>query len=153
MRIVLAIDDSPSSEAALRAVIERVKPDGTEILVLHALEWPTHLSSAMQFVGGPAAADDVIGVHEEERCRGRILLASACAALHKAGFSACSDLCDEGDARAVILDRAAAWHAELIVVGSHGRRGLERWLLGSVSDAVVRHAHCSVVVIRPQASW
>jgi nucleotide-binding universal stress UspA family protein len=47
-----------------------------------------------------------------------------------------------------IVDAAEEWHADLIVVGSHGRRGLERFLLGSVSEVVARHAHCSVEIIR-----
>jgi nucleotide-binding universal stress UspA family protein len=54
-----------------------------------------------------------------------------------------------GDARRVILDSAAEWHPDLIVLGSHGRHGLERLLLGSVSESVVRHASCSVSVVRP----
>lgn len=48
----------------------------------------------------------------------------------------------------VILDEAANWHADLIVVGSHGRRGLDRFLLGSVSETVAIYAHCSVEVLR-----
>ncbi len=47
-----------------------------------------------------------------------------------------------------ILDVANEWHADMIILGSHGRSGLGRFLLGSVSDGVVRHAHCSVEVIR-----
>ena len=48
----------------------------------------------------------------------------------------------------LILKEAADWGADLIVLGSHGRRGLNRFLLGSVSEAVASHAPCSVEVIR-----
>jgi hypothetical protein len=48
----------------------------------------------------------------------------------------------------VILDEAERWGADLIVVGSHGYRAWERFLLGSVSQAVVSHAKCSVAVVR-----
>jgi nucleotide-binding universal stress UspA family protein len=48
----------------------------------------------------------------------------------------------------VILDDAEKWPADLIVLGSHGLKGLNRFLLGSVSDAVSRHAACSVQVVR-----
>jgi len=48
--------------------------------------------------------------------------------------------------KAIILDEAARWGADLIVFGSHGHRGLDR-LLGSVSEAVAMHAGCSVEVI------
>ena len=53
-----------------------------------------------------------------------------------------------GDAKSKILDVAEEWRADLIVVGSHGRRGFERFLMGSVSDAVARHAKCSVQIVR-----
>jgi nucleotide-binding universal stress UspA family protein len=48
----------------------------------------------------------------------------------------------------LILKEAADWGADLIVLGSHGRRGFSRFLLGSVSEAVASHAPCSVEVIR-----
>jgi nucleotide-binding universal stress UspA family protein len=48
----------------------------------------------------------------------------------------------------IILQNAEEWGADLIVCGSHGRRGLSRFLLGSVSEAVASHAKCSVEIIR-----
>jgi nucleotide-binding universal stress UspA family protein len=58
----------------------------------------------------------------------------------------------EGSPKRAILDEAEAWVADLIVVGSHGRRGLDRFLLGSVSQAVALHAHCSVEIVRARAA-
>ena len=55
----------------------------------------------------------------------------------------------QGDPRISILEEAKEWGAELIIVGSHGRTGVERWLMGSVAEYVVRHASCSVEVVRP----
>lgn len=49
-----------------------------------------------------------------------------------------------------IVERANRFPADLVVVGSHNRKGIERWLLGSVAEYVVRHAHCPVLVARPQ---
>jgi nucleotide-binding universal stress UspA family protein len=54
----------------------------------------------------------------------------------------------EGDPRTEIVDAADEWKADLIVIGSHGRTGLKRLMLGSIAAAVVAHAHCSVEVIR-----
>ena len=54
-----------------------------------------------------------------------------------------------GNARVLILDLAKEWAADLIVVGSHGRRGLDRLIMGSVSESVALYAHCSVEVVRP----
>jgi len=56
-----------------------------------------------------------------------------------------------GDAATEILTEAAEWHAELVVVGTHGRRGLPRLLLGSVAQTVLRRANLSVLVIPPAA--
>jgi nucleotide-binding universal stress UspA family protein len=53
-----------------------------------------------------------------------------------------------GDPRSVILDTAKTWQADLIALGSHGRHGLDRFLMGSVAESVAVHAHCSVVVVR-----
>jgi nucleotide-binding universal stress UspA family protein len=53
-------------------------------------------------------------------------------------------------AREIIFQEAAEWGADLIVAGSHGRRGANRFLLGSVSEAVAFHAKCSVEIIRPK---
>ncbi|MGA1999681.1 MAG: universal stress protein [Terriglobales bacterium] len=68
-------------------------------------------------------------------------------ALTSAGFRVSTSVA-EGNAKSVILDKAAEWHADLIALGSHGRKGLERFLLGSVSEAVARHAPCSVLIVR-----
>lgn len=53
-----------------------------------------------------------------------------------------------GEPKSKILDAAEQWNAELIVLGSLGRTGLERFLLGSVSEAVAQHAQCSVEIVR-----
>ena len=50
-----------------------------------------------------------------------------------------------------IVKAAKEWQADLIVIGSHGRRGITRALVGSVAEAVVRHAPCPVVVVRSRA--
>jgi nucleotide-binding universal stress UspA family protein len=55
----------------------------------------------------------------------------------------------DGDPGASIAAAAEAEHADLVVVGTRGRSGAERMLLGSVSDHVVRHAECPVLVVRP----
>jgi nucleotide-binding universal stress UspA family protein len=58
----------------------------------------------------------------------------------------------KGYPKQVILDDAERWEADLIVVGSHGRRGLTRLLLGSVSQAVAAHAGCCVEIVRTRAT-
>jgi nucleotide-binding universal stress UspA family protein len=69
--------------------------------------------------------------------------------MRKAGLRATGEVTEshESPVRA-ILGMADLWGADLIVVGSHGRRGVDRYLMGSVSEAVALHAHCSVEVVR-----
>jgi nucleotide-binding universal stress UspA family protein len=59
-----------------------------------------------------------------------------------------SDFVHVGHAATGIVEIAEKWAADLIVMGSHGREGLGRLLLGSVADAVIRHAPCPVLVAR-----
>jgi nucleotide-binding universal stress UspA family protein len=147
MKILLAIDDSACSTAAADAVIRQFLPSETEVCILHVDEWPKGLPISMQFAGGAAAADDVCSLHETIRRKNRSLVAGVARRLEGTGFRARTEL-RVGDASHEILDAAAEWRPDLIVMGSHGRRGFERLTLGSVSDHVVRHADCSVEVIR-----
>ena len=67
--------------------------------------------------------------------------------LEKAGFKAQTAV-KEGDPKSTILDYAAHTSVDVVVVGSHGRKGLDRFLIGSVAESVARHAVCSVWVVR-----
>ncbi len=69
--------------------------------------------------------------------------------LADAGFKVSTSVAT-GDAKAVIVEEAAEWKADLIVLGSHGRTGLERFLLGSVSEAIAHDTRCSVEIVRLQ---
>jgi nucleotide-binding universal stress UspA family protein len=55
-----------------------------------------------------------------------------------------------GDPAACLLQMCVDYEADLLIVGTHGRRGVDRWLEGSVAEHVVRHAHCPVLVARPK---
>jgi len=147
MRVLLAIDDSAGSHAAVNAVIAQFRRDGTEVRVLNAIEWPPELSASLVFTPGAISAGPVMDLREEARGQSQERLARAAQQLRAAGFSASYEM-REGDAGHVILECAADWRPDVIVVGSHGRTGLDRVLLGSVSEHVVRHAACSVAVIR-----
>jgi nucleotide-binding universal stress UspA family protein len=71
----------------------------------------------------------------------------AAASLKAAGFNA-SGRVVEAETRTGILDVASEWHANLIVLGSHGRKGLRKFMLGSVAESVARGAYCSVFIVR-----
>lgn len=75
--------------------------------------------------------------------------ASGAAQLRSRGFKA-DGVSLEGDPKSVIVDRAKEWSADLIVAGSCNRPRLERFFVGSVSQAVTAHAPCPVLVIKPK---
>jgi nucleotide-binding universal stress UspA family protein len=144
MRVLLAIDDSKFSEAATQAVISQIRPESTEVLVLHVLNLvPFYFTNAM----APTHTSMLDAILEDERKAAQALVTGAEQALRSAGFKVTSTV-REGDPKSAIIDFAAEWHADLIVLGSHGRKALDRFMLGSVSEAVARHARCSVEVVR-----
>ena len=140
MRILLPVDDSKFSDAAVRCLIGQFHPKDTEVLVLHVVE-PVTISPPPQMSKGyaPELEDRLPEAHE--------IVDRVSIALSSAGFVV-TTMVKIGDARSTILEGAEVWQADLIVLGSHGRTGLERFFLGSVSDAVARHAHCSVQIVR-----
>ena len=147
MKILLAVDESECSQAATQAVIAQFPRERAEVRVLHADEWPKGLQTSVAFAEGPTAASDILGIRDEQRRQGNELVSQAAWELKAAGFKTSTED-REGDARHAILDVAEEWGPDVIVLGSHGRRGIDRFLLGSVSESVVRHAPCSADVVR-----
>ncbi|HYL09557.1 MAG TPA: universal stress protein [Candidatus Acidoferrales bacterium] len=143
MRILLAVDDSKFSEAAVREVAERGHTADSEARVLTVVE-PMPVPADGQVWG---FALDMNAIQEEQKKAAQELVAGAADTLRRAGWKV-STAVETGDPKSSILDQAKEWKADLIVVGSHGRRGLDRFLLGSVSEAVARHARCSIEIVR-----
>ena len=146
MKVLVAIDGSPCSNVALKEVASRPWPKGSEFKVVSAYELP--------LMPGPEAwaisPDYCDSLTDAVRDHAQALTDSARTKLGAAlgdSFPVTSEII-AGAAKSAILERAEAWNADLIVVGSHGYRMWERFLLGSVSQAVVSHAKCSVEVVR-----
>jgi nucleotide-binding universal stress UspA family protein len=142
LKVLLAIDNSKFSEAATRSLIGQIRPNQTEVRVLHVIEvYPLHSA-------GKQLAPELAVASEEHRHHADALLARTSKALRDAGFDRVTTAVGQGDPKVVVLDTAAEWNADLIVLGSHGEKDWSRFLMGSVSEAVVRHAQCSVQVVR-----
>ena len=144
MKILLAVDDSKFSDAALQAVIAQIPPQGTEVRVLHVVE-------PITFSLSPQMSADYAPELESWVKAGRKLVEREAQTLRAAGFKA-DGAVEKGNIREKIIDVAAEWRADLIVMGSHGRRGVQRFLLGSVAEHVARHAQCSVEIVRIPAA-
>jgi nucleotide-binding universal stress UspA family protein len=148
MKLLLAVDASVCSEAAAESVAAQFSPAATEVRVFHAADWEQHIPPAYLFAQGSEAARDVIAVRDRILRDAEAYVDRVAGRLRSAGFTVTTEVRSEGDAPGAILDAAEKWPADLIVVGSHGRSGINRFLLGSVSDRVIRHASCSVQVVR-----
>jgi nucleotide-binding universal stress UspA family protein len=144
MKILLAIDGSKYSEAAIQTVSSGFRAQDTEVLVLQVVE-PLVFSSPPQMAH--AYAPEMAARLQDQLKQARESVARTAEILRKAGFKADSRVA-ENEIRTGILDVAGDWHADLIVLGSHGEKGLRRFLLGSVAEFVARHAHCSVLIVR-----
>jgi nucleotide-binding universal stress UspA family protein len=148
MKVLLAVDASPCSEAAVESVATLFSPTATEVLVFHAADWEQHIPPAYLFAEGASAARDILAVRHRIVRDAEARVGRVADRLRASGFTVRTEVRAEGDAPSAILDAAATWPADLILVGSHGRSGINRFLLGSVSERVVRHAPCSVQVVR-----
>lgn len=145
MKILLATDGFEFSKAAASSVAGRPWPDNSEARVVSCAD-PFGYSAEEEF-----------GSIEEFDDRRETFMTPEEKAVHEAmeivssgGLKTTGEVLG-GYPKAAIVDEAKKWGADLVVVGSHGRRGIERIILGSVSEAVALHAHCSVEVIRSQA--
>jgi len=147
MKILLGTDGSKCSQEAICAVAHRPWPAETVLRVISVREpLATEMYASYETVYSPDLVEEIV---ERERRRAEDALNGARGTLSSADVT----LCDSsetllGDPRSVLLDEAKSWGADLVVVGSHGLHGLDRVLMGSVSEAVAMHAHCSVEVVR-----
>lgn len=144
MRILLAVDGSPGSDAAVREVLSRPWPQGTELRVVS-------VAHPAPFIPDPVLIGAAVHYESLEKERER-----AAADVSRVAGEAARQAPDltvttatfEGSPKNNLLTEAEHWGADLVVVGSHGRGAVGRFLLGSVSHALALHAPCSVEIVR-----
>jgi nucleotide-binding universal stress UspA family protein len=142
-RVLLATDGSEYSSLAAHSIASRPWPAGTEVRILSVVE----LRTPMFHLPFPPGAEETLRAQAMRRTREAIREAEE--VVTKAGVrvsETISVLLVEPES--IIVIEASQWEADLIVLGSHGRQGFNRLLLGSVSDGVALHAGCSVEVVR-----
>jgi len=144
LRVLLATDGSPCSDRAVQSVAMRPWPPDSHIEVVSVIHtrMPTIPDPTLMF---EAAHIDAL---EADRLRAplRVRRAEQCLA-GKPGVTVTSKVL-EGNPEDAILDEADRWHADVVVLGSHGYGPMKRRLLGSVSQSVALHAPCSVEIVR-----
>ena len=139
-RILVALDDSAIAAHALEAGIELA----TALKAQTALVYVVDPSVGFQPDSGISAGEWVAALKRE----GQSFLA---AAGRRTGEPPAWQFLREGKPADQILAAAREWEADVIVIGTHGRSGVSRLVLGSTADSVVRHAPCPVLVIKPRS--
>jgi nucleotide-binding universal stress UspA family protein len=150
MKILVASDGSPSSDAAVAEVGSRPWPKGSEIKVLSAFELPVPPTSQLWAI--PPHYFEELDLAAREQAQTIVQHAADELKTRLGKDVVVRSEFASGSPQDVILDEAKRWGADLIVMGSHGYSAWERFLLGSISQAVVSHAKCSVEVVRAQAT-
>ena len=141
MKIIVGIDESPYSAAALKWVREMRWPAGTRLLVYSSVPFPAY---ALVEPGGAGVYQQL---QQDQTKLHRELVTRAEQELRGAGLTV-EGRVEQGDPREALVYAAETERADLIVVGSHGRTGLSKLVLGSVASHVVAHAPCSVIVVK-----
>jgi nucleotide-binding universal stress UspA family protein len=142
MKILLAIDGSAASQDAMAEVAHRPWPSPSTLRILSVIQ--PYTPPAPEAMLASATLEEI---RQRETQDAEQLTRRARERMAAPGLSVETEV-RQGDPRTVIVDAADEWQADLIVVGSHGRTGLTRLVMGSVAQAVVAHAHCSVEVVR-----
>jgi nucleotide-binding universal stress UspA family protein len=147
MRILAAIDGSEHSNAVVDEIARRHSPADSEVRIISVVNPSMPLSAESLATSA--------GYHGElekiEREGARSVIEKAATRLRESLEGDSVKITTEvlsGSPKQIILEEAEAFGAGLIVVGSHGYGALERFLLGSVSQAVALHAKCSVEIVR-----
>lgn len=145
MKILIGVDGSPQSDAAVKSIAARPWPAGSEVRLVAVVE--LHLVTIPAIWAVPD--EHYVNLLHELQGKARDALDR-----NQAWFaSTCPDLLVtteiiNGNAKATLVNEAEHWGADLLVVGSHGHNAVERFLLGSVSLSVMQHAPCSVEIVR-----
>lgn len=144
MRVLVPSDGSQHGEAAARAVATRPWPKNSEFKVLSSPEYPVLVGEYPYY-----APEQVTELSKQSLENAKEAVQTGMEALKHAGLNVSGEVIEPMDTPAhSILAAAEDWKADLIVIGSHGRRGFDRLVLGSVSESVALHAKCSVELVR-----
>lgn len=145
-RIIVGIDGSEASQLAAREVANRNWPAGSEIrlVVVDDPMTPTFVGRLI-----PPLAETIADSNREDRRWVEGVLQRCVGLFHRPEIKVTTEIC-QGEPKRELVKLAEEWQADSIFVGSIGfSNRLERFVLGSVSAAVVARAHCSVEVVRP----
>ena len=142
MKILVGVDDSPHSKAAVEFVRKMTWPKDSKVIVLSVVKpvAPAYAEVYAPFALPMETLEDMTRMHQD--------IASNAEQTLQVGSLTTEARVLQGDPRTTLIEAAYSEHVDLIVVGSHGRTGLAKLLIGSVASHVVTHAPCSVLVVK-----
>lgn len=144
MKVLLAADGSECSKAAMRELLARPWPPDTEVLVVS-------VAHPLPDIKDPLLIAQACHIDSEkwEHERASKVAAEFETTVTRASPSLAVRTCvAQGSPKEEIVKQAEQWHADLVMLGSHGRGPIGRFLLGSVATSVAIHAPCSVEIVR-----
>lgn len=143
-RLLVAVDGSDTSNKALVAALQLAREGGGRVRLLHVIDDTPYVSSLYP---GAATAGDLLTILRQS---GEKVLADALAIAQSAGVETDQVLFENFGERLgdTVAKAATDWPADLIVLGTHGRRGVGRLLLGSGAEQIIRYAPVAVLVVR-----
>lgn len=144
VRIVIGMDASPHAYAVLDAVASRAWPKGSEVRLVTVVD---NVLSVTLAPSEPATVKWFEVENETDLVSLRLIFEASADKLREAGLNT-SIVIKKGDPRYALIEESESWKADSLFVGAKGARGIDRFLLGSVSATVAALAHCSVEVVR-----
>jgi len=146
-RILVAIDGSPTSNAGFKSAIQLASDQHASLLALHVID---ETSMVINLQDGYLPPSYVDTLYDSLRQSGKTILAKAQATARAAGVEIIPVLVESGGQTVAhaIIRQARKLKADVIVLGTHGRRGLSRLVMGSDAEAVLRGASVPVVLVR-----
>jgi nucleotide-binding universal stress UspA family protein len=150
-RILVATDGSQTSELAIEQAARLAKDQGAQLRIVHVIE-----QSRLAFAAAGPVAVDLEGILDALRKSGQAALERGRAIAQQLGVQADAaiigdDAIDDRVAM-VLAEDARRWKADLVVLGTHGRRGINHLLMGSVAEAVARVAPAHVLLVRARSA-
>lgn len=144
-RILVAVDGSKTSDLALAEALKLATEHGSRLRIVHVVD-------ATPLFGGDSGFVDVVEIEKALIGSGRRILDKAAATAAEAGVQAETRLLEMDQFSQRVADMVAgeakAWPADLVVIGTHGRRGVSHLFLGSVAEGVARISPAPLLLIR-----
>jgi nucleotide-binding universal stress UspA family protein len=140
-KILVPLDGSPLAEEVLPHAEALAKSEGAEIILLRVAVTP----SRYLFAHNPAEGNNIIKMLEKEA---KDYMKAEVSKLQDEGIKV-TGVTRDGAAPDTILEVAEETNADVIAMSTHGRSGVQRWLMGSVAEKVVHHSHIPVMLIHP----